>query len=892
MLDPNVIALEILNDISDIPVIHNQEEATEVAVQIWEDINTALIKYYTGSVVAIFQASETQPSTPSGDNPGGWGTTIPVSEEVIWVSIGTKNTVTSLIDTWSIPFPIGGTGGGGTVVYDNGFINYYNDTTLGFVNGTRTFSITATGTEYVFYSAYTEYTKTSDSIVISNEEGSHFIYYDSAGVLQETVNPSSGDLYTLIKTYAIVSYIYWDATASQAILGPLREQHGVYMDGDTHVYLHTNFRTRWDSGLALGSILVDQTGNSDSHAQWSTALGVIQDEDLRHSISAISSTAGYPIYYNSGSSAYLRRGTLSTFGVLTTGSGRLAYNNINSGGTGVWGLSEVTNNNFVLYHIFATNDPNNPVISVMGQTEYTTVSNARNGATSELLSLLTSFPAPELKALGTIIFQTSNGYSNAVKARIRSTDTGGTYIDWRKDQVGTLVSPSDHNSLLNLQLAGSGVTYGHVTDTTQTIAGDKTFSGTTTFSGGLSLSSLTLDTLTINTEILPDANDGAILGSSTKGWSDLYLASGANIYFSGTDTSIVHSVVSTDHFLTLNNFTAIYSEGNLLPASNGGASLGSSSYGWSNIYIDSTGGIYFNNDVSLALSNTNTLTLSGGSIIGQVGVVGEIAWFDDYIPFSETFPYFCLSNSDWDINSTNWPDLQPYLYNKTLKIYLSSAWTSDIPATAYAVSSNVVTITFATTAAPLVAALNEDNLAHVARGGSSYTNWRTITVPALGSSVPAGTYTITAINVGSRTISFSYTTANVTATTNFNCQFYPNRIYGSTTTARIFSMSGYSLLAAEESYLNRVYKFGNLRNRDYLQAHKHQVRQGGGSGGSEYALLSKSNGGAPASTYTSVHFGSTYDADGSLGTPRTTNQTLPPAMSLFPYIFGGRYISS
>jgi hypothetical protein len=37
----------------------------------------------------------------------------------------------------------------------------------------------------------------------------------------------------------------------------------------------------------------------------------------------------------------------------------------------------------------------------------------------------------EFKPIASVIFQTADAYANAVKARVRSTDTGADYVDWR-----------------------------------------------------------------------------------------------------------------------------------------------------------------------------------------------------------------------------------------------------------------------------------------------------------------------------------------------------------------------------------------------------------------------------------------------------------------------------
>jgi len=51
----------------------------------------------------------------------------------------------------------------------------------------------------------------------------------------------------------------------------------------------------------------------------------------------------------------------------------------------------------------------------------------------------------------------------------------------------------------------------------------------------------TFTTLTLNTGLVPDANDGAYLGTSSVGFSDLFLASGAVLNFVNGDMTITHS---------------------------------------------------------------------------------------------------------------------------------------------------------------------------------------------------------------------------------------------------------------------------------------------------------------------------------------------------------------
>jgi len=80
-------------------------------------------------------------------------------------------------------------------------------------------------------------------------------------------------------------------------------------------------------------------------------------------------------------------------------------------------------------HILATNDIENPIVAVLGNT-YNTKSNARAGAKVELKEM-TGLPFLEFVKMGSVIFQSANSYTNIPKARTVSTDTGENYVDYR-----------------------------------------------------------------------------------------------------------------------------------------------------------------------------------------------------------------------------------------------------------------------------------------------------------------------------------------------------------------------------------------------------------------------------------------------------------------------------
>jgi hypothetical protein len=92
--------------------------------------------------------------------------------------------------------------------------------------------------------------------------------------------------------------------------------------------------------------------------------------------------------------------------------------------------------------------------------------------------------------------------------------------------------------------------------------------------------------LAIGTSLLPDVNDGATLGSGTLAWSDLFLASGAVINFGNGNTTITHAADR----LTISD--SVYGAG-FYPASDNTGAVGSAAATWAagqftNLTIDDT----------------------------------------------------------------------------------------------------------------------------------------------------------------------------------------------------------------------------------------------------------------------------------------------------------------
>jgi hypothetical protein len=325
------------------------------------------------------------------------------------------------------------------------------DVTYSFNDSSNTFTIAPTGSSFYYYSAGMKQIKTSpDSVAITDSSGLHAIYYDGA-TLTALANPTDAQITNLIISECLVAWVYWNSTTgAHYYLGQEWHKFANHYSGALHNYLHFEEGARYANGIVPGDFVIGD-GSLDSHAQFSITAGAIRDEDLYTTTPAFTSTEGNNIWYRSGVGGAWVHTTNTGFRGLTTGTGRLAYNS-ESGGT--WALTEVTDNDYVLWHIFANNEYTsaNRIMTVLGQNEYASLTDAQTGATTEATSLLTGdMPFAEFRLIATVILNTRDLYANAVKAKIVLTEEGGNYLDWTTASVTSITgSAGDHNSLSGL----------------------------------------------------------------------------------------------------------------------------------------------------------------------------------------------------------------------------------------------------------------------------------------------------------------------------------------------------------------------------------------------------------------------------------------------------------
>lgn len=282
----------------------------------------------------------------------------------------------------------------------HGFENR-TSSSISFVDGTRTFTIT--GTNFKLWNQGTEVLKNTESIVIPNLNGIHFIYYNSSNVLT-----TSQTAWT-IGTDLPIAIIFWNGT--NGLIGEERHR-----SSETHLYLHSTFRTAYASGLS--ATYGNTTFQVDS--------GILFDEDIQLNIPT---TTQARIFYRSGANFTFTAKQTNPFLV----SGTHQYDNAGT-------LSPVTANNYYAIWVYGTDFVSDGIIHILGQRQDVNLTNARNNNLPGNLNL-TGLAIPEMKLLYRIIVRNdANPYIETLDYRTSSI-------------VGANVLVTDHQTLTNRSAA-------------------------------------------------------------------------------------------------------------------------------------------------------------------------------------------------------------------------------------------------------------------------------------------------------------------------------------------------------------------------------------------------------------------------------------------------------
>lgn len=292
-----------------------------------------------------------------------------------------------------------------------GFLNK-TDSTLSYVSASRTFTIAPTTTSYDFFSLGLKYTVTGSlSVTIPAVRGqNNFVYFDKT-TRALTTGTATWDM---LSGDVPIAEVYMDGLGNGFLS---EERHGVIMDTQTHVYLHSTFGARYANGFSL-----TMDGSLGAHTFTS---GAFFDEDNEHKTTA-NTTQSYLGYYSSSM-------IVSTTASSSLWHGTPQWNNVS---TGV--RTTIPNGSYGAFFVYAVNTRPMTFLSVMGQRVDNTLSQAQANNVPESL-ILGNFPFAESKLLYRVI--------------VAGTDKSTSLTDYRTTQYGgnSTFSVIDHGLLSGLQ---------------------------------------------------------------------------------------------------------------------------------------------------------------------------------------------------------------------------------------------------------------------------------------------------------------------------------------------------------------------------------------------------------------------------------------------------------
>lgn len=318
--------------------------------------------------------------------------------------------------------------------------------TLTYNETTRTVTITPTASDFDIYVSSERYTFTgAQSIVHSATGASHFIYFDASGVLTTSTSPWD------LLLHVPVCFVFQDVTNGRRI--PFDERHHAGRDLYWHRNQHAAEGTKVTSGFAASGYTLSN-GASDGVLQVAIATGRVEDEDIRIDTQALAAAGPYNLLYRSGASGDWIITRTSTLPFFYSGN-HLQYNQ-NTGAT--WQLTNVTEDNFVNYWVFAltalpttditpTPSSTQQIVIIAGQVIYSTEAAANAESVASLA--YGSVPFQEMAPLYqmTFRFNASNpgAYSNTARTALtRIVRIVGTFASI------SAAAQTDHGALTGL----------------------------------------------------------------------------------------------------------------------------------------------------------------------------------------------------------------------------------------------------------------------------------------------------------------------------------------------------------------------------------------------------------------------------------------------------------
>jgi hypothetical protein len=350
----------------------------------------------------------------------------------------------------------------------------------------------------------------------------HFIYF-VGGTLTVSTTP-----WNILDGHALVATVYKDGS----IYKVGEERHSWSRSLTEHRLEHLTVGARYGSGY---------TG-SFTDTTFSFAQGVVFDEDIDNDSGGAQTTCSH--WYRNLAQTALRVTTGNTT-VYPTVGGDIA---IDLNGV----LTALATGKYGNYYLYGTNDPDEPVYSLVGQTSHDTLGQAREEAFPTIL-----LNPAEWKLLYRVTYRSNGGAGEYIEA-----------TDYRKVSTGPAqdASGAEHNSLLGREDANSHPATAISFEATATVLTAENVQaaiaeglnkfGTLTASG---------DTISANSSAVTVDDDLAVTGEITFGSRVVLKNTGVGYgavdgsdstsgwLFRDSSSTILGLVYATDAYLSTNN---------------------------------------------------------------------------------------------------------------------------------------------------------------------------------------------------------------------------------------------------------------------------------------------------------------------------------------------------
>ncbi len=330
------------------------------------------------------------------------------------------------------------------------------DSQITYSGSTRVLSVAPTSSSFNIWIDGVKFTKstTQTAAAHANSIGVYYYYFDNTGTLLSTTTAPS------LYNNALVAVIYY-YDASHTVV--MEKRYTTAMNPSTRSSIYDTIGAYRKSGIAITgySILID----SDNAKKFALTSGIIVDDDISIPINSLAYGGPYNVMYRIGGGGTWTWTTGNTVPYIYTGG----YINFNQWTGSTWQMTQLAAGHSCEYYIVAVPSitSGNQIFVVSGVADM----NMYWGQSVDMNKFsgldLVDFPFPEYVVMYKMILTTSPGYSSSGKCVLasmnRCTDT----------RVRT-TNPINHDTLTNVFSAASNVTYGHVSNDSQSFFGEKT----------------------------------------------------------------------------------------------------------------------------------------------------------------------------------------------------------------------------------------------------------------------------------------------------------------------------------------------------------------------------------------------------------------------------------